>query len=717
MNRRSFLLTAAGLGLLAPRISGLNRAFEEQPRRSGDRIAGALCRSPSVRAASAAARVAQTALPGAEIPKYVDPLPTFFGARVSGATINVSTQEIQQPVLPAALYAPLPAPFRQGTFLWAYKVGDNSPHYPGFTIEAQRGIPTTVTYENALPVAPRLEDYLTVDQTLHWADPLQQMGSFSPYRGPPPIVTHLHGAAVPSASDGNPEAWFTPGQAITGPAFSTNTFVYPNAQDATTLWFHDHALGLTRINVYAGLAAFYLIRDDYDTGVTGTGLGLPAGPYEIELAIQDRQFDTNGQWFFPAGDPAGRNGTPPNPEVHPFWIPEFFGDAIVVNGKTWPYLNVEPRRYRFRLLNACNARFLKLRLANGSSGKPGPIFWQIGIDGGLLDQPVAIRDRGSKDDRGLTLALAERADVIVDFAAFKGDTLLLLNSAAAPFPSGDAPDPQTNGQVMQVRVNLPLRGSDASFDPKLPGATLRGGPHQPPAIVRLTSRECCGAIAGRVTIAKRRQLILNEVESEDGPLEVLLNNTKWTGKRETTGTPVPGFKPDDLGNWLSELPQVGSTEHWEIVNLTEDAHPIHIHLVQFQLLNRQNIDADEYRAAWEAALPGGSFIPGYGPPRPYDILNDDFAVGGNLAISPFLKGPPRPPEANEAGWKDTVQSLPGEVTRIVLRWAPMDVPVGAVSAGQNLYPFDPTLGPGYVWHCHILDHEDNEMMRPYLPVS
>jgi spore coat protein A len=232
--------------------------------------------------------------------------------------------------------------------------------------------PTTVTYENALPLAPRLQNYLTVDQTLHWAGPLKHMGSFSPYRGPPPVVTHLHGGAVPSAFDGNPDSWFTPGQAITGPAFSTNTYVYPNAQDAATLWFHDHALGLTRINVYAGLAAFYLIRDDYDTGITGTGLGLPAGRYEIELAIQDRQFDTNGQWFFPAGDSAGLNGTPPNPETHPFWIPEFFGDAMVVNGKAWPYLSLEPRRYRLRLLNACNACFLELRLANASSGKAGP---------------------------------------------------------------------------------------------------------------------------------------------------------------------------------------------------------------------------------------------------------------------------------------------------------------------------------------------------------
>jgi len=715
MNRRSFLLVAGGVALLPGRTDGLRRALETAPQpRSGGRTASALCRSPAIRAVNAAAQPAPTALPGQAIPKYVDPLPTFAGARVSATAVNVSIDEIQQPVLPTSLYDPLAAPFRQGTFVWGYKVGDSPPHYPGFTIEARRGIPTRVSYDNALPLAPRLQKYLTVDQTLHWADPLHEMGSSSPYEGPPPVVTHLHGGAVPSAFDGNPDAWFTPGLAITGPGYSTNTYTYPNAQQAATLWFHDHALGMTRVNVYAGLAAFYLIRDAHDTGVAGTGLGLPADRYEIETVIQDRQFDTNGQWFFPAGDASGLNGTPPNPEAHPFWIPEFFGDAMVVNGKTWPYLSVEPRRYRLRLLNSCNARFLELRLANASSNESGPLFWQIGSDGGLLDRPVGIRDHG-KDSAGvLLLAPAERADIIVDFAGCNGQTLLLLNGANAPYPSGDAPDPETNGQIMQFRVELPLQGADSSYDPSLPDATLRGGRHQPAAIVRLASPEH-GTIAPGVTISKRRQLTLIEIEGDGGPLESLVNNTRWDGKRESTGLPVPGFKPDGRGSWLSELPQIGSTELWEIVNLTEDAHPIHLHLVQFQLLDRQNIDADRYLDAWSAAFPGGSVIPGYGPPHPYDRPNADFALGGNLAVSPFLQGPGKPPAADEAGWKDTIRSFPSEVTRIVVRWAPTDVPVKAVSAGENLYPFDPTAGPGYVWHCHILDHEDNDMMRPYSP--
>jgi len=176
----------------------------------------------------------------------------------------------------------------------------------------------------------------------------------------------------------------------------------------------------------------------------------------------------------------------------------------------------------------------------------------------------------------------------------------------------------------------------------------------------------------------------------------LVNNTKWQAS-------------------VSELPQIGSTQLWEIVNLTEDAHPMHLHLVQFQLLNRQKIRNDEYMGLYSAAFPGGNFIPGVGPPQDYNTPNNDFAVGGNPAISSYLQGSWRLPEPGEEGWKDTIRSFPGEVTRLVVRWAPLDTPVRAAKPGVNLYPFDPTVGPGYVWHCHILDHEDNDMMRPYSP--
>lgn len=693
MNRRTFLLFAGGASLFAPRASGLHPLLDSPQTGRPKGLSGALCRGGPTRTASAVMSPPSLALPGSDIPKYVERLTTFEGARISATDITVSIEEFQQYILPANLYSELPAPFDQGTFVWGYRVGGAPLHYPGFTIEARRGAPTTVSYLNNLPHQPRLQQYLPIDQTLHWADPLGQMGSFSRYVGPPPIVTHLHGGEVPSAFDGHPESWFTPGQASTGPRFATNIYTYPNAQEPSTLWFHDHALGITRLNVYAGLTAFYLIRDSYDTGKAGAGLDLPSGKQEIELTIQDRQFDTNGQWFFPAGEPAGLNGTPPNPETHPLWLPEFFGDAIVVNGKTWPYLNVEPRRYRFRILNACNARFLELRVARDFSDRQGPAIWQIGTDGGLLDRPVALSHRSNRRGDGLLLAPAERADVIVDFADFAGDTLLVLNSANAPYPSGDAPDPRTNGHVMQIRVDVPRQCKDTSFDPAAPDATLRGGRHQPPALVRLVDPDR-GVIARGVTISRRRQLTLIEVEGDGGPLEVLINNTKWQGK-------------------ISESPQIGSTELWEIVNLTEDAHPMHLHLAQFQLMNRQRIRAEQYLDRYSATFPGGRLIPGYGPPRGYNTPNADFAVGGNPAISSFLRGSPSPPGPGEQGWKDTIRSFPGEVTRTIVRWAPLDVPVHAVRAGINLYPFDPTIGPGYVWHCHILDHEDNDMMRPY----
>ncbi len=665
--------------------------------------------------ALASVQIAQTPLPGKSIPKFVEPLPVFGPAgsipRVASANMAVTISEVRQKVLPTSLYSNLPAPFNQGTYVWAYNVGNTFPLYPGITVEAKRGTATTITYVNNLPVSGSLvQKYLTIDQTIHWAAPLgMDMSNRNPYTGPPPIVAHLHGAEVSSYYDGGPDQWFTP-NGIHGSGYSTlnatapnaAVYQYPNTQEATTLWFHDHTLGATRINVYAGLAAFYLLRDEFDTGLANNPLGLPAGPYEIEIAFQDRQFDTNGQWYFPDGSGPGFNGPPPNPDVHPFWIPEFFGDAMVINGKTWPYLEVEPRRYRFRLLDGCNARMLELRLMNRATQKPGPGLWQRGSDGGLLEKPAFLSGPKENAPR-LFFAPGERADVIIDFAGYAGQTLTLVNSAKAPYPSGTSPDPQTNGQLMQFRVTKPLSGQDTTYNPAS-GAPLRGGANQMPLIVRLGSP------------IKKRQLVLKENEGDGGPLEVLVNNTKWTGKRETTGEIIPGFVSDGHGDYLSELPQVGSTELWEIINITMDGHPIHLHLIQFQVVNRQNFNLNAYADNWEAAFPGGDYIAGYGPPRDYFTPNADGALGGNPAISPYLQGKPIPPELNETGWKDTVKMYPGQVSRILVRWAPQDVPGNGVSAGLNKYAFDPTVGPGYVWHCHIVDHEDNEMMRPYHPV-
>lgn len=634
--------------------------------------------------------VVQIPLPGENIPKYVEPLfvPPVIDA-TTGAPYTITMTEFPWQVLPA----PNPAAGIVGfppTMVWGY---NNS--YPGPTVVAKRGVPAWVTYNNNI-INPLLLQYLAVDQTLHWADPLglncmmnpANPACFLPYNGPVPVSVHLHGGEVPAAFDGGPDSWFTPGLGITGPGFVTNVFNYPNGQEPTSMFYHDHALGVTRLNVFAGLAAFYLV-----TGTPGVDepLNLPSASYDIGLAIQDRMFDTNGQWFFP--------NLGINPTVHPFWIPEFFGDAILVNGKTWPFLNVEPRRYRFHLLNGSNARFYTLSIVQdagagkGIGNRRGPIFYQIGSDGGYLDLPVPLTQ--------LTIAPGERADVIVDFSGFAGATLVMTNSAKAPFPNGAPPDPKTVGQIMQFRVVLPLASIDTSCNPAL------GQCARPTPIVNIKPAP------GTVPV---RRLTLNEVMGPGGPLEVLLNNTKWSAP-------------------YTENPRVGATEIWEIINLTADTHPIHLHLVQFQLVNRQNIQTGKYLAAYDAAFPGGAYIPASGPPMPYGACYDaagnpipGAVCGGNPDPTPFLMGAPLPPDPNETGWKDTFRMNPGQITRVAVRWAPQDAPVAGTpcplpptppqpncvpSAGVNLYPFDPTTFPGYVWHCHIIDHEDNEMMRPY----
>jgi spore coat protein A, manganese oxidase len=719
-----------------------------------------------------AAQPVQTQLPGASIPKFVDPLPTFVGKRVGGPLIVTTLKETVQEVLPHSVYQTLPAPFRNGTEVWGYDVTgldvvtglpvSRGPSYPGFTVEAQQNAATTVIYGNGLR-STKLQSLLPVDQTLAWADPKNLGCEFQAtpsaacmqqYSGPVPMVVHLHGSEVPPAFDGGPDAWFT-STGLRGPNYgsllpvlpSQAMYRYPNTQEATTLWFHDHAFGTTRLNVLGGAAAFYLLRDGQDTGKAGNALRLPAGAQEIEMVIQDRAFDTQGQLlYFDPGQVAQQ-------EVHPLWRPEFFGDVIVVNGKSWPVLDVEPRRYRFRFLDGSNARFYQMTLAKAFSPAPidpavgvpagivvdaaGPVFWQIGTDGGLLDKPVPVGT--------LQIAPGERADVIVDFSSVAGQTLTLVNNANAPFPGGDYVDPATSAQIMQFRVAKKATSADASCNPAGPGATgctLRPG-HP---IVRLADAAKADVLKG-VKVATKRQLVLREIEGTTGPLSAFLNNTTYSGIRQSTltSTLLPVTDGTGLGgNFVTEAPRVGSTEVWEIANLTPDAHPIHIHLIQFQILSRQDLNTGRddatgipsgYLADYLKALPNQTPLPfslndaeppGDGPPRPYNTLNRDGAVGGALALTPYLLGARAPAEANEQGWKDTVVTYPGTVTRLALRFAPQGVAVTGVRPGLNLFAFDPTLTDrgvrdsqgnpgafGYAWHCHILEHEDNEMMRPY----
>jgi spore coat protein A, manganese oxidase len=677
-------------------------------------------------------QAAQIPLPGSAIPQFVDPLPSL--AIVDGTQPVILTMcEFKANVLPTGTFAPGVAP---ETWVWGYIVGTQCPTttrntYLGPVIVAQRNVPTRATFINHLgyvSTSHLLAYKNSTDQTLHWADPLNNeqnacseeamMNEGVPpvgecaehYNGPIPAVVHLHGGDVPPEIDGGPDAWFTsdglhqghgyysfPGTG--GPGTNMAVYRYPNGQEPAPIWFHDHTLGATRLNVYAGLAGGYLITDPLDTSIPSN---LP-GP--IPLVIQDRMFDKQGQLYFPAGTPFI-----PNPD-HPYWIPEFTGDTVAVNGHVWPYLNVEPKRYRFLFVNGSNARTYEIFLTDQVT------LWQIGTDGGYLDFPVKIDPNAPGNQlQKLLIMPGERADVIIDFAGLApGTRLILRNVAKTPYPAGDTVNGKTLGRILQFRV-IAGGGVDTSYDPAGGGA-LRS------PMVRLAD-PVAGTLAPGVVAQKTRQMTLNEVQEpptmvsgidyEGGPKEVLVNNTLWSGKDEN-GNVRPDFTPITVGGittGYSELPKEGETEVWEIINTTADAHPIHLHLVQFQLINRQSFDARKYMAAYAQAY-GGTIVNGFGPPHDYNVPNADGAVGGNPAMGPFLRGPAKPPEANEAGWKDTVMMRPGQVTRIAVRWAPTFLPVGSAAAELH-YPFDPSGGlqHGYVWHCHIIDHEDNEMMRP-----
>ena len=704
-----------------------------------------------------AAAQTQTPLPAKNIPRFIQPLPLLtvqpggtMNTIVAGnSEIQLNMCEFTAKILPPGT---LGAGTQPTTVVWGYYPGASCPDpdspqdtYIGPVIVATRGTPTRVRYANKLgsTSSTKLLAYKnSTDQTLHWADPAGAMCDMDLVMGMPPTaecaehydgsipaVPHLHGGEVPPVIDGGPDQWFTSDGSKKGHFFYTYQdaanpaapneaiFTYPNSQEAAPIWFHDHTLGATRLNVYAGLAGAYLI-DDPNQGLPAN---LPAVAEIIPIVLQDRMFDTNGQLYFPAGPDVALN-----PE-HPWWQPEFLGDTMVVNGKAWPSLDVQPRRYRFLFLNGSNARAYEMFLTS-SVGKDGPVIWQIGTDGGYLDAPVKI-DPKARALSKLLLLPGERADVIIDFAGLPvGTKLFLKNVAKSPYPSGDTP---TGGldKIMQFRVVAASTGfTDASYDPAS-GTPLRTGAKR---IVRLVNPATGVAV---VTPDVKRQLTLNEVmgmggtdageEYPGGPSEILVNNTKWGGDSPRT---FNDFTQKGMSSGhpllVSEMPAEGNTEQWEIINLTADAHPIHLHLVQFQLINRQNYDVPKYTAAYDLLFPavsnwmgmsfaGGVFVPGFGPPNNYGVPNGDGAIGGNLAVSSYLKGPIKPPNPNEAGWKDTVVMYPGQVTRIMVRYAPTDKPLLPAADPALAFPFDTgALGASYVWHCHIIDHEDNEMMRP-----
>lgn len=482
--------------------------------------------------------------------QFVDPLPIPPVARINGFRSHPTGRSARLPYYRLAMrpirtkvHRDLPS-----TSMWGFGLSS-----PGPTLETRSGQGLWIEWANDLPE----KHFLPIDHTIHGAEPDK-----------PEVraVIHLHGAKVPPESDGYPENWYVPGRSA--------TCFYPNDQDAAMLWYHDHTLGINRLNVYAGLFGVFFVRDAVEDG-----LNLPNGKYEIPLVIYDRMFDRQGQLYYPVSD------NPKSP-----WIPEFAGDAILVNGKLFPYLDVEPRKYRLRLLNAANARFLDLSLSNGQA------VYQIGTDQGLLPATVPVQQ--------LSIAPGERADMIVDFSDHRGERIVMKNEAFT---------------VMQFRVS-PKVVPDRSSLP----STLR-------SIKQLVES----------TAIKTRMLTLVEVDDPVArPKQMLLNDAHWN---------MP----------ITENPVLDSVEIWNLINLSDDSHPIHLHLVRFQILDRRRFDRFTY-------------------------LNEETLL---------YTGPVTPPAPNEAGWKDTVRADAGMVTRIIVR-------------------FEGFTGR-YVWHCHILEHEDNEMMRPY----
>jgi FtsP/CotA-like multicopper oxidase with cupredoxin domain len=614
---------------------------------------------------------------------------------------EISMKQISQQVLPAGL---------PPTTLWAYgavvvdsKRGLLLHNAPSLTIEASWNKPVQVKWINDLKdgAGNYLPHILPVDPTLHWANPPGGMagrdtrpdftGMPTPdtYTGPVPIVTHVHGAVgLGDESDGYPEAWYLPdagnipagyatvgtwydffaGKALAGygatwgPGFAT--FEYPNVNRASTIWYHDHTLGMTRLNVYAGPAGFYLIRGGPDDVVLDAQTGLPAvlprpAPkendkfppnktyYEIPIAIQDRAFNVDGSLFYPDTreffDGMASEYIPVG-EFSPIWNPEFFGNMMMVNGNTWPFQTVEQRRYRLRFLNGCQSRFLILDF----SAIPGVEVWQIGNEGGFLAAPVNLTANANNQ---LLMGLAERADVIVDFTNVPvGDYVLGNVGPDEPFGGGipgidfESADAGSTGQVVEFRV-VPAVAADPTTPPQF---------LQLPAITPLPPETATRPLALIEMMGMGHDADGHMLE---GPVEALLGTV---GPDSLDATTPAGVWTERM--WMepvTESPAVGATEVWELYNTTGDAHPMHVHEVVFEVVDREGLVLDG---------------------------------NGDVAQPLQLDGVIAPPEAWESGFKDTVIAYPGQVTRLRAQFN---------RAGQ------------YVWHCHIVEHEDNEMMRPY----
>jgi spore coat protein A, manganese oxidase len=508
----------------------------------------------------------------ANITPYIDPLP--IPRRLP--PVSVRTDEVEYVIrmteFTKRLHSQLPA-----TRLWGFEES-----YPGPMVEAREGQPVTVRWENHLPQ----RHLLPVDEHVHGASAIDPQVR---------TVPHLHGARTASDYDGLPEKWF--------PSGSSAVYRYPNEQRPTMLWYHDHALGITRLNNYAGLSGVYILRGEEEAK-----LDLPTGEYEIPLILQDRSLYEDGQLRYV---PTEMDGTP---HLDGSWGPEVFGDLPVVNGAIFPVLHVEPRIYRFRVLNAANSRFFRVFISQTQRDYPAFAFTVIGGDGGLLGSPVVVPS--------LLLGPAERADILVDFSNMGNEEFLLANNAPAPFPGEEAGMPAIAPRIphlMKIRVSCPLQG-----------VPVRNRSWSIP-LERLDP----------ASAVKTRDFVLTEELDKN---------------QRSLGLHINGKGYHDP---VAEFPKLGSTEIWRFINTTDDAHPMHIHLVQFQIVDR---------TAFDVQL---------------------FLEKGHLALSET----PSSPKATESGWKDTAIARPGEVLRVIVR-------------------FEGYCGR-YLYHCHMLEHEDNDMMRPF----
>lgn len=550
-----------------------------------------------------------------KLAKFVDALPrppTVDATR--GGKIHLSAYVIKQ-----KLHRDLPP-----TELYAYGTSQAAATYPAPTIETRRGAPLTIEWGNKIHQAIHM---LPVDPTIHRA---RDAG------GGVPTVPHMHGAEVPSEYDGHPDAWFTANNG-TGAAYVDTMYKYPNSQGVAHLWYHDHTVGITTLNVISGLVGNYFLRDP--SGQEAKLQSLPHGEYEMPLLIQDKAFFANGSIAFP------NHGVT---NTHPVWVPEFYGDTILVNGKAWPYMNVKRTAYRFRVLNAAAARFLQLSFQCvtaadvASDFDPPPNgtvhpFYQIGSDGGYLHKPVKLHT--------ILMAPAERVDMVVDFSksAAHCSDIVLTNSAVAPYPGGD---PCTGGQCVVMRFRV---GSKKMPAVKLPKTLVNVPKARPDLAVR------------------ERYITLDETDDDanGAPLYDLLGGKHWTDP-------------------ATEVPALGTAELWHFVNLTPDMHPIHIHMVSHRVIERRAFDVDGYTAGTCVLVkPAGK---------------------SKKRLPSCYQGVGQKPPKNEQGWKDTTKMAPEQVTTLLLSFTTRE---------GKPFPFNALAGPGYVTHCHILDHEDNDMMRPY----